>query len=159
MSIAFVTGLTGCIGSSTTAYLLDHGIDQVVGPGYPGARRDVEDCARRGHSVHLPGQVAPQHPVGVRPAAGLGVGQGLDPALLGLFEPVLHRHRVLDFVSRPVERLLNVVEGLRTHDDDREGQNQGTTDQELLHGVSNLRYPSRQGRTCAVSGSFLLLLG
>ena len=31
MSIAFVTGLTGCIGSSTTAYLLDHGIDQVVG--------------------------------------------------------------------------------------------------------------------------------
>ena len=31
MSIAFVTGLTGCIGSSTTAYLLDHGVDQVVG--------------------------------------------------------------------------------------------------------------------------------
>ena len=31
MSIAFVTGLTGCIGSSTTAYLLDHSVEQVVG--------------------------------------------------------------------------------------------------------------------------------
>ena len=31
MTTAFVTGATGCIGAATVAYLLDHGIDQVVG--------------------------------------------------------------------------------------------------------------------------------
>jgi len=31
MTTAFVTGPTGCIGAATVAYLLDHGIDQVVG--------------------------------------------------------------------------------------------------------------------------------
>lgn len=31
MAIAFVTGPTGCIGAATVQYLLDHGIDRVVG--------------------------------------------------------------------------------------------------------------------------------
>ena len=31
MATAFVTGPTGCIGAATVQYLLDHGIDRVVG--------------------------------------------------------------------------------------------------------------------------------
>ena len=31
MTTAFVTGPTGCIGAATVEYLLDHGVDRVVG--------------------------------------------------------------------------------------------------------------------------------